>query len=148
MEIALPPLEDLASVAPPLPPVPPRPGTDGAPPSEFNVLPWALMGGGAVLVASSLIPGLMANGKAGELKDACPTKVDCDPALKSKRDSADTLALVSDVLWIAGALTAGVGVTLFVIDQQSEAESAQALDMSLRAGCFGAGCGLSAQGRF
>ena len=151
LEIALPPLEDVV-------PVPAAEQTvlvrDTAPPDESdqsNVLPWALMGGGAALVAGSLIPGLMANSKANELEQACPSKQNCDPALQDERDSAATLAVVSDVLWITGLVSAGVGVTLFVLDLPSGDQQA-ALDdatrMKLRAGCFESGCGVSARGRF
>ena len=104
--------------------------------------PYVLGGTGVALLGTSLITGLMASSKAGELEDSCDGR-NCAPALESTRDSAQTLALMTDIFWITGAITAGVGVTLFVLDQ-SDDESRTAV----QAGCFGAGCGVLARGRF
>lgn len=117
--------------------------------SRFGVLPWALMGGGGAMILGALIPGLMAKSKMEELDRQCSGTTDdqgrriCDPALKSKNDSALTLATVADVLWISGAVVAGVGVTLYVLDD-GDGETATTLD----AGCFEGGCGVSARGQF
>jgi tetratricopeptide (TPR) repeat protein len=148
LEVAVPPLQDLPAAVPPLPP---PPAQEVARSSGFNVLPWALMGGGGVLVAGSLIPGLMAKSKADDLKRACPSMRDCDPALHDDRDSAATLSLLSDVMWVTGLVTAGVGVTILILDQPEEEEQrtgASERALQLRAGCLGASCGVSAQGTF
>jgi hypothetical protein len=111
-------------------------------------LPWVLGGSGVALLGASLITGLSANSKENRLEDECSGagadgKRECDPSLEGVRDSAKTLALVTDVLWITGVVAAGVGVTLFVIDDGGT-ESGTAL----QTGCFDAGCGVLATGRF
>jgi len=51
--------------------------------------------------------------------------------------------VVTDVLWISGAIAAGVGVTLFILsDDHTESGTA------LQTGCFAGGCGSRASGRF
>jgi hypothetical protein len=148
LEFAVPPLQDLPVAPAALPAAAPQ---TVAPSNGINVLPWALMGGGGALVLGSLIPGLMAKSKADDLKRACPSMRDCDPALQDDRDSAATLSVVSDVMWVTGLVTAGVGVTLLVLDHPAEDEQATGASdraMQLRAGCFGASCGVSAQGVF
>ena len=67
----------------------------------------------------------------------------CPLELESTRDSAKTLAVFADIFLITGLITAGVGVTLFVLDLQDDTPSA-----SVEAGCFGGGCGLIANGHF
>jgi hypothetical protein len=42
-------------------------------------------------------------------------------------------------------VSAGVGVTLFVLDSQDDTTSTST---SVEAGCFGGGCGLIANGHF
>lgn len=154
LDITLPPLEPLAPAAPvePGPPLlsepPPAPAADSGQ-SQFGVLPWILGGGGALLLGTSLVTGLMASSKAGQLDDEC-TGVgpdgtrECPSSLRSVKDSAESLALVTDVLWITGALAAGAGITLFVLDDGGATESGTAV----QTGCFGGGCGLLARGRF
>jgi tetratricopeptide (TPR) repeat protein len=145
---------DLAALASPSPApahdaVPAEPVPSESPPAEpspegekqFGVWPFVLGGTGAALVLVSLIPGLSAQSKKDELKEACPSMMDCNPALEDKWNSAKNLALASDILWISGAVIAGVGVTLFVLDA-GKSES------TVQAGCFDLGCGVLAQGKF
>jgi hypothetical protein len=152
--VTVPALEPLAPTAP----VEPAPAVMSEPPpaaagengqSQFGVLPWILAGGGAVLLGTSLVTGLMASSKAGQLEDDCTTvapggKRQCPESLRDVKDSAESLALVTDVLWITGALAAGAGITLFVLDDGGASESSAAV----QTGCFDGGCGLLAQGRF
>jgi hypothetical protein len=136
-EVAAAPVETLAAPEPTAAPPEPDASADG-----FGVWPWAVGGAGAALLGTSLITGLMASSKAGRLEDECPGRVCVDPDLVSVRDSASTLALATDVLWITGAVALGVGATLLVID------GAGAGSAEVSAGCFDAGCGLRASGRF
>jgi hypothetical protein len=101
------------------------------------------------LLGTSLVTGLMASSKAGQLEDECTGmaadgRPECPPSLRDVKDSAESLALVTDVLWITGALAAGAGITLFVLDDGGATESGT----SVQTGCFAGGCGLLAQGRF
>lgn len=153
LDVTIPALEPLVPMAPgePAPSVlsEPAPVAVDSGQSQFGVLPWVLGGGGALLLGTSLVTGLMASSKAGQLEDECTgTATDgrpaCPPSLRDVKDSAESLALVTDVLWITGALAAGVGITLFVLDDGGGTESGTAV----QTGCFDGGCGLLTQGRF
>ena len=115
---------------------------DAAPQRRFGIWPYVAGGTGAALIGTSVVTGLMATSKANQLKKECDGSKACDPSLKSVKDSAGSLAVATDVLWISGAVILGAGVTLFVLDHR-KGESA-----SVQAGCFDAGCGLLANGSF
>jgi hypothetical protein len=144
LAINLPPLEpEAAPSAPESAPVMSEPPPPAEPPaSQYGVWPYVLGGTGAALLGTSLITGLMASSKAHRLDRDCEDKL-CNASLANVKDSAETLALVTDVLWITGVVVAGVGVTLFVLDA-SDGESSAAL----QTGCYDAACGLFASGRF
>ena len=77
----------------------------------------------------------MAASKADQLDRECDGDA-CPPSLEDVRDSGQTLATATDILWISGALAAGAGVTLFLLDDgDSEAPAVEA-------GCFAASCGV------
>lgn len=119
----------------------PRPeGTPGG--DQYGPWPYVLGGAGAVLLGTSVVTGLAANAKENKLENEC-SGTSCPLELEGTRDSAKTLAAFADVFWITGLITAGVGVTLFVLDSQNDAPST-----SVEAGCFGSGCGLVANGHF
>lgn len=155
VDLTIPALDDLPSGAssapPPYSPPPMDAPLETTRGSRFGIWPYALMGGGAAVFATGMVTGLIANSKANDLDDQCTDMRDAegrricvDPGLQGTRDSAETLATVTDVLWISGLVIAGAGVTLFVLNEP-EAESAAP---SLEAGCFAGGCGLRASGRF
>jgi hypothetical protein len=154
VDLTIPTLDDLPSGAssapPPYSPPPMDAPAENMGGSRFGVWPYALMGGGAAVFATGMVTGLIANSKANDLDDQCTDMVDadgrriCQPGLQDTRDSAETLATVTDVLWISGLVIAGAGVTLFILNEP-EAESAAP---SVAAGCFAGGCGLRASGRF
>lgn len=142
LRIPVPPLE--AEVVTPAAPAAALTSPPPAPRDErrFGNWPWIAGGTGAALLGTSLVTGLIASSKAGQLEDECPSKVDCDPSLASVKDSAHTLGVTTDVLWIGGALILGTGVTLFVLDH-GKSESSE-----VQAGCFDGGCGFRANGSF
>jgi Tfp pilus assembly protein PilF len=144
LELELPALEAEAAPAPTLTPPPLEQERAPAHASSFGPWPFILAGTGAALVVTSLLTGSMARKKADELKSECRAG-SCDPSMEDVKDSAETLALTTDVLWIGGALLAGVGVTLFVIDTTSATNETATL---IQTGCFETGCGLVANGRF
>jgi tetratricopeptide (TPR) repeat protein len=109
---------------------------------RFGPWPWVVGGTGAALLGTSLITGLMASSKASRLEEECNAKR-CDESLQNVKDSAATLALATDVLWISGVLAVGAGVTLFLLDDAGT-EAATAV----QTGCFDVGCGILASGRF
>jgi tetratricopeptide repeat protein len=142
--INLPPLdpEAGANAVEPTPVMAEPPPPSEPAPSQYGVWPYVLGGSGAALLGTSLVTGLMASSKAHRLDRDCEDKR-CNASLASVKDSAETLALVTDVLWITGAVVAGVGVTLFVLDNGSSESTA-----ALQTGCYDAACGLFASGRF
>lgn len=100
----------------------------------------AMMGGGAVLMLTSIGTGLASNSKAAELEDKCPNGT-CSEDLKSTRDSGKTLAVVTDVLLFGGLATAVVGGVLLLLKKPKKAAAAgdkpQANVSCSRGGCFG-----------
>lgn len=109
--------------------------------SGYGPWPWILAGTSATLLGASLITGLTASSRSDQLDRECGAR-NCDPSLAHLQDSAQTFALATDVLWITGAIAAGVGVTLFVI------EGNETEDTAVQGSCSGVGCGLRASGRF
>jgi hypothetical protein len=133
------------------PPVEPRnelggagldPGPAPSARSGHGPWPWVLVGTGAALLGTGVATGLAAKSKSDQLAHECGGKR-CDRSLEGVQDSARSLALVTDVLWITGAVAAGVGVTLFVLDSGDAGAGT-----ALQAGCFDVGCGLVAAGQF
>jgi hypothetical protein len=112
-------------------------------------LPWALIGTGSAVVVVGAVTGLMASAKGKELERGCPDGSCPNPSLASgwqgKIDDAGQMALVTDVLWGVGLATLGAGITLLVVDANSN-EPAERTE--LQASCRGGGCGLGLQGRF
>jgi hypothetical protein len=100
-----------------------------------------LGGGGAVLLGASLVTGIMAASRADRLDRECDGD-DCSESLEDVRDSGQTLATATDILWISGALAAGAGLTLFLLDDGDSETPA------LEAGCFSMSCGVRARGTF
>jgi PEGA domain-containing protein len=123
------------------PPVSEAPQSQERPP-RYGAWPYVLGGAGAVLLGTSVVTGLGASAARDELERECTGNV-CNPSLRHTRDRADRLATLTDVFWITGAVVAGVGVTLFVLDLGHE-RGAPALE----AGCFDAACGLRARASF
>jgi tetratricopeptide (TPR) repeat protein len=109
---------------------------------RFGPWPYVLSGAGIGLLATSLGTGLAANAKENKLVDECVGN-ECPLELEGTRDSAKTLALMTDIFWVTGLIATGVGVTLFVLESQDETTSAD-----VEAGCFGSGCGVLASGHF
>jgi hypothetical protein len=119
---------------------PPPEGPRGG--GQFGPWPYVLGGAGIGLLATSLGTGLAANAKENKLVSECAGN-ECPLELQGTRDSAKTLALVTDIFWVTGLIATGVGVTLFILDSQDESTGT-----NLEAGCFGGGCGLIANGHF
>ena len=144
LAINLPPLEDDVPVAVATNAAPPPPPPVTSSQGRFGVWPWVLGGSGAVLLGTGIVTGIMARSKADELERECDAGV-CSSSLEDVRDSGHALATATDILWITGALAAGAGITLFLLDDG--APEAPALE-AVEAGCFVGGCGLHASGSF
>lgn len=71
---------------------------------------------GAVLLLSSIGTGIVAKQKSDRLVEACPTRVNCDPSLRSVQSQGKRLALATDVMIGVGAVALVAGVALLVVD--------------------------------
>jgi len=85
------------------------------PGSGVTVLGWVLVGGGAAMLAGSLLTGAAALAAEDDLETGCTDRV-CAQTLSETADDANTYALITDVLWIGGAVIAGTGITLLLLD--------------------------------
>ena len=121
---------------------PARSSRDGG---SSNVAPIIFLSAGAALLAGSLVTGLLAKNAESDLEDMCPMDM-CEPGsdFEDTKDRGQTLATVTDILLISGVISAGVGVTLFLVGGASEDER----DPSVSAGCTGDGCMGSVRLRF
>jgi hypothetical protein len=102
---------------------------------QYGLWPYVLGGAGTLLLATSVGTWLAANAKENKLENEC-FGTTCPLELEGTRQSAKTLATMTDIFWITGLISAGLGVTLFVLDSQDDATST-----SVEASCFGSGCG-------
>jgi len=109
---------------------------------RYGPWPYVLSGAGIGLVVTGLGTGLAAKAKENKLVNECMGN-ECPLELEGTRDSAKTLAVITDIFWVTGLIATGVGVTLFILEGQDETTST-----SVEAGCFGSGCGLIANGHF
>lgn len=93
-----------------------------------GLLPWLLVGGGVAVGIAGTVLGVIAQSRADEVEDKCPT-MRCDNApLEDTADSAETLGMAATVLWIAGGAIAATGVVLLLLgdDNDEQAGSARA----------------------
>jgi hypothetical protein len=137
-----------APVEPPVPVVPPgepRPTDDDE--SRYGIWPIALLGGGGALVVLGVVTGQLAMAERDELLAQCPHVAGgdervCPSDMDDDKERLQRYAVAADVLWVSGAVLAGTGITLLLLDQPSSEPA------TLSAGCFEGGCGVRASGRF
>jgi tetratricopeptide (TPR) repeat protein len=114
-----------------------------APPGD-SIVPYVLLGVGGALIVGGAITGIVVLGKVSELEDACPNDRCPDSASLDDRDSAETWALVTDVLLGAGVATAAVGaVLLLTADDTGERDATRTAF-----GCGPDGCMATVRGHF
>jgi hypothetical protein len=100
------------------------------------------------LVISGVVVGQLSSNERRRLERECGApdvssgERRCSSQLADEKRRMGDLALAADVLWVSGAIFAGVGAGLFIVDQQRD-ESPR-----VTAGCGPSHCGLSAAGRF
>lgn len=99
---------------------PPEDSTDAAPKSSRGsyvpaILAFGLAGAGAVVGG---ITGAMTFAKQSDLAKACPNHT-CGPGQYGDVDSANALAMVSTISFIAAGSTAVLGVVLFFVAKPS-----------------------------
>lgn len=105
----------------------PEPTTQPKAKRSLGTLGYAGIGTGslgAVLLLSSIGTGVVAKQKSDDLLAACPTKMNCDPALKPTQQQGRRLALATDVLIGVGTVAVVTGVVLIVVDLVRKPKSA------------------------
>jgi len=117
----------VASEPAPPAPAPPEANAPAAAPTTthpYRTLGYAIGGlGGAGLVVGS-VAGILALGKASTMKSHCNTTTwACDAQGEDAASSGGTLAIVSDVGLIAGAVLAGAGA-YFIFSSRDDTPSA------------------------
>jgi hypothetical protein len=80
--------------------------------------------GGAVLIPGLIIIGV-AYSQDQNLIARCPARVECDAAMRSEVPDTRSLGLVGDVLWIAGAGVAILGLVLTFVLEEGGGEQAE-----------------------
>ena len=103
-------LEPVAAVPAP----PPAPDDDG----HIPIPPIVLLGAGAAFVVVGAVTGGMALGKAGDLRDACPSNP-CPTENQGLADDANLLATLSTIGLVVGGLALAGGATWLVLDLTS-----------------------------
>ncbi|HJL15125.1 MAG TPA: tetratricopeptide repeat protein [Sandaracinaceae bacterium LLY-WYZ-13_1] len=105
---------------------------------------FVVAGVGVALGVGAIITGVMSSSDLSTLEDGCPNDV-CpdDPELRDAQSRGETLAVVTDVLWISGLVALAAGVTLIFVLQEGDDASASAGVACTHRGCFG-----TLQGRF
>ncbi len=111
-----------------------------------SIVPWLIVGGGGLLVVAGSVTGAISLSATSEVEDACNSETKACPGdfdLEGERNQAQSLALVTDILMVAGVAAIGTGIVLAVIGSGDEEE-----DISASAACTRTGCAASIGGRF
>jgi len=136
------PVAAVAPAAAPAPVAPTQPPPAAAP-RDNSLAIFALGVGGAGLLAGS-ITGIMAISKKGSLD--CPNK-QCPPSQHDKLDSANTLAMVSNVGFGVGIVGVAVGTVLLLTGKKAEAAPTASVG-TLRARPYVSQSSLGLEGAF
>jgi len=103
---------------------------------------YAVTGVGVGLVLAATFIGFSALGAQSTLDDQCgPLRNMCPAGFGSDRDRGQTLALVTDLVGLTGAVVLGMGVAMLFLFQEDDAPPVQA-------GCGPEGCMVTATGSF
>ena len=140
-----PPGSQLAAVNRPEVALEAEPTTVATAPSLFErhrVATWAVAGGGVALLAGSLIAGLVAHSRYGDLSGHCATDGSCNsttvPNAQGWIDSGHAAGVASDALLGVGLAAVVTGVVLFFVEGRHPVER-QAWRVSPTIGAAGAG---------
>lgn len=109
-------------------------GASAAPPPSRSsggispIGPILLGVGGAALISGLVMVGV-AYGQDQDHIGACPERIGCDEALRSDVDATRGLAIAGDVVWIAGAAIAAIGLVLTFVLQEGASNAEASLDL-------------------
>lgn len=85
-----------------------------------RVAPWVTIGTGSVLLAGGVVSWLRAKRADDDFTDACPTLIDCDPALEEKQEDAQRYARLGTVLLATGGVLVAGGIVWQVVTPASQ----------------------------
>ncbi len=149
----------IPELVPLLAPEPAAPaGHDGGA-AASRVPAFVAFGASGALLGAGVVTGVLAKSAQADLDERCtapdparPGGVLCDPSLRSTRDRARTLSIVTDVLWVGAVASAGLGAYFWLSapahdDRGAEPASRDAA-ARVSAGCDGTGCALAVAGAF
>ena len=116
-------------------PAPERDGGGGFSPSPVGFI---VGGAGVALVVGAIVTGVMSSGVLSSLEERCPLdRCPDDQEIRDAQSRGATLATVTDVLWITGAVAIAAGVTLVFVLQDDSGSEASAGMACTPDGCFG-----------
>jgi tetratricopeptide (TPR) repeat protein len=114
--------------------------------SPLPVVGGITLAAGVAVGLVALIPGVLALDGASGLEAAWPGG-ECPVAEASRIEETHTLGVVTDVLWISGAVVAAAGAVLLGVGVAS-ARSSESAAMSPSIGCGPNGCIVGVAGRY
>ncbi len=80
-----------------------------------RMMPWLVAGAGGLLIVGGVVTGIMTSGIQSDLEKKCPTKMNCPSDVTDLQNSGKTMAAVTDVLLITGAVAAVSGVVWWAV---------------------------------
>lgn len=114
----------------------------------LGVVPWVVLGVGGALIVGSIITGVLALDARATLESMCGADGSCPPGFEDTQSNGQTLAIVTDVLWITGVLAAGTGAVLAILDLTSGGSGGDRASVGFGGMCTTEGWHLTANGRF
>lgn len=115
--------------------------------TRLNWLPWTLMGSGVALVAGGVTVGYLGVQDEKKLENDCPTPAQCtlsDSEVEQLKSDGKFKTTLGDALWIPGAVTAAVGLTLLIWKPWNKSDATPRVDVA----CSSKSCGALVTGRF
>ena len=111
--------------------------------------PWILIGAGGAAIVGGVITGLITNSKVSDIEKNCPNDL-CPGTydLDEESGSAESMAAVTDVLFIGGAAMAAGGLIWYLLDQPTESDQSASLTPPASVYCTADGCGAFVRGSF
>lgn len=93
-------------------------------PSTLQVIGYASLGVGVLSAGAGIVTGVMAQSKEKQAKENCVDGT-CPAGDLSKKNAAQSLATVTNVLFITGGVLAATGITLVIVGKPKKTEIAQ-----------------------
>ena len=104
-------------------------------------------GVGVAALAGGVVTGLIAKGNETDAREFCQGDV-CEEQARDKFDSAQSMATLTNILLVSGAVFTATGVTLILVGGPSQESPKPAARLELKPAVAPGGMGFFAQGRF